>query len=106
MMFLIALAAAAGSAGGASQSPQLLDLKCMAAFGSASETAAAEDKSGLETGTMYFAGKLYGRDPRFDFNAASSAAAQALETMDLQAELLRCGAELEALSKAMDAPAK
>ncbi len=105
MMWLYALAAA-GSVGGAGGSAQLDDIKCLIAFSSAAESAPATDKAALETGGMYFAGKLFGRDPRFNYNAATTAAAPTLDAMNLQTELQRCGAEMDALARAMDAPAK
>jgi hypothetical protein len=103
MKFWVALAAAASLAGGAhAQTAQLADLKCMVAISAAQSDAKPEDQAGMEAGTMYFAGKLNGRDPRFDYAAAVGAAAQALDAMNMRAELQRCGAELEALAKAMD----
>jgi hypothetical protein len=103
MKVWIALAATATLASGAhAQAAQLSDLKCMVAISAAQSDAKPEDQAGMEAGTMYFAGKLNGRDPRFDYAAAVGASAAALDAMNMQAELQRCGAELEALAKAMD----
>ena len=85
--------------------PVVSDLKCFAVYtremGTVSDD---EDASGsVEAGQVFFAGKLYGRDPRFDLAAAFKRYPTAVDPDHADDDLDRCEEEIALREHAMDA---
>jgi hypothetical protein len=81
-------------------------VRCLIAFGSAS--APGSDipenlKPSLLSGSMYFLGKLQGRDPDLDLESRIAREAQKMAPEDMRDELVRCGNELEDRGAEMNA---
>jgi hypothetical protein len=94
-----ALAVAAILAGSPAGAEDALarDLRCLIAMGSASAPGSdtPEDlKPSLLSGSMYYLGKVEGRDPDLDLEKLIADEAQKMVPEDMQDELVRCGREL------------
>lgn len=81
--------------------PELLDLMCFSTFGNPPEGADAEVKRGFELITLFFAGKLYGRNPGFSMLAAANRHGLTIDMMDVKAQMQRCLDEFTAAGEDM-----
>lgn len=104
-MAALSLAAGAGAtappAGDPMKDPELLDLMCFSAFGSPPDEADAEVKRGFELISLFFAGKLYGRNPQFSMKAAALRHGLTIDMMDMKAQMQRCLDEFSAAGEDM-----
>jgi hypothetical protein len=82
--------------------PEQADARCIAAFGAMGSNDKEEIRRAAQQGALYFYGKLIGRNPKVDLQAAMTAAATAVGK-DFRPELTRCGGELERSGQAMQA---
>lgn len=85
--------------------PVISDLKCFAVYTRELGTISDEvgDGSGMvESGQVFFAGKLYGRDPRFDLAAAFKRYPTAVDPDHSEDDLDRCDEEISMREHAMD----
>lgn len=97
-MLLIALAAIAATA----QTPAAAigdeqgDLRCLATFSYVlSEKKDETTQTQLQMGALYFAGKLFGRNPGIDLTAKMKQAITSFGAqVPIDAELKRCGTEM------------
>jgi len=81
--------------------PELLDLMCFSVFGNPPEDADDEVKHGFELITLFFAGKLYGRNPGFSMLAAANRHGLTIDMMDVKAQMERCLEEFTAAGEDM-----
>lgn len=101
MSMMIAALLAAGAAQAPAPATELSDARCVAAFlVMVDEGKSDDDKQAATVGAVYFAGKLYGRNPNIDLTAALRGAEDEVGN-NLKAELTRCGAELTTMGTAM-----
>lgn len=86
----LASAAIAAPAEDPMQDPELLDLMCFSAFGNPPEGADAQITRGFELITLFFAGKLYGRNPDFSMKDAARRHGLTIDMMDTKVQMQRC----------------
>ncbi|HVF94911.1 MAG TPA: hypothetical protein VM900_11415 [Sphingomonas sp.] len=98
---LIALQAAPGIA-----APDAADARCISLMNYMITKGTAQQQSAARVGTIYFVGKLRGRNPRVNVTAVlqASAAAATRAKMDAQAEVRRCGEEVTAAANSLRGP--
>ena len=104
---LIALALAGASPASAAESTN--DVRCLIAVSRLvdinAETKQLSQEAAQTTallGTMYFMGKLEGRDPRLNIENAMVAEATKMTVEQLQSELIRCGGEMRSIGQKWD----
>jgi hypothetical protein len=103
-----ALAAVAASAHAqAAPKYSVHDMQCFIAASELADTADnADSKNTGLMAAMYFAGKIYGANPKIDFTAALDAETDKYEGIDKTALMKECGAELEAHGNEIEAAGK
>lgn len=75
--------------------PTLSDLKCMLSSAAlVSQTTDAQQQSALQAAALYYIGVIDGRTPNLDLVSFVEANRAELESMNLGAEAIRCGAHL------------
>jgi len=111
MLSLIAaglLAAAGGQV--AVSTTEVADLRCFAAFSvKISELGAAQPDRArdLQSGVLYFAGKLFGRNPRIDLVKVLPDSFVGFDKPEaVNTELLHCADELQAIGERLDTAGK
>jgi hypothetical protein len=83
------------------------DMQCFIAASELADTAEqAEAKNTGLMAAMYFAGKIYGANPKIDFTAALDAETDKYDSVDKTALMKECGAELEAHGNEIEAAGK
>ncbi len=78
------------------------DTRCLAAFAMLVSASNAQTAQAAKLGSLFFYGKLVGRNPAIDLSAALVRAAGAV-AVDNRSELTRCSSELQAAGGAMTA---
>jgi len=85
------------------------DVRCLVALSRLAEvneqTRQLSDQAVQTTmllGTMYYMGKLEGRDPRLNVESAMVEQAGRMNLQQLQSEFMRCGGELQSVGKKWD----
>jgi len=106
-ILLLALALAGASPASAAESTN--DVRCLIAVSRLvdinAETKQLSEEAAQTTallGTMYFMGKLEGRDPRLNIENAMVAEATKMTVEQLQSELIRCGGEMRSIGQKWD----
>jgi len=96
-------------AGPASAAESTNDVRCLVAVSRLvdinAETKQLSQEAAQTTsllGTMYFMGKLEGRDPRLNIENAMVAEATKMTAEQLQSELIRCGGEMRNIGQKWD----
>ena len=106
---LLALPLTLAGASPASAAESTNDVRCLVAISRLvdinAETKQLSQEAAQMTsllGTMYFMGKLEGRDPRLNIENAMVAEATKMTVEQLQSELIRCGGEMRAIGQKWD----
>jgi hypothetical protein len=99
---LAALPAPVGTAG-----PDAADARCIALMNYMIAKGTPEQQGAARAGTIYFIGKLRGRNPSVNVAAVLKSAADAATQakMNAQAEIKRCGDEVTAAANSLRPPA-
>src|SRR6266850_5941521 len=104
---LLALALAGARPASAAESTN--DVRCLVAVSRLvdinAETKKLSEEAAQTTallGTMYFMGKLEGRNPRLNIENAMVAEASKMTVEQLQSELIRCGGEMRTIGQKWD----
>jgi hypothetical protein len=78
------------------------DGRCLLAFAAIGSNGTPEQQNAARLGALYFYGKLVGRNPRLDLVPLMRSSATAVQAQ-AQAEITRCGNELQSAGAAMQA---
>ena len=78
------------------------DARCLAAFAMLVSATNAQTAQAAKLGSLFFYGKLVGRNPTIELSAALARAATAVSA-DSRTDLTRCSGELQAAGGAMTA---
>ena len=106
---IVLLTLALAGVGPASAAESTNDVRCLVAISRLvdinAETKQLSQEAAQTTallGTMYFMGKLEGRDPRLNIEDAMVAEVSKMTVGQLQSELIRCGGEMRSVAQKWD----
>lgn len=100
---LLALALALAAAPIPAVATEASDARCLASISYLIGIAKEEQSKDLTIVAIYFAGKLYGRNPAIDLTATLKAIVAGASENDLRAEAPRCATELATAGEALQA---
>lgn len=100
---LAALAAAIlmATPAGAQDDPNRADVRCLLAMTALMRNPQTQAAGGA--GTLYFTGKIDGRDVKFDLQGATKREFSRMDPMEYRREIQRCGEELKVRNEALKA---